>query len=67
MLVEHAEQMLRDTGREYLQVKTLGPSHPDTHYAATRAFYAACGFLPLQETAAFWGEEQPCLIMVKRL
>ena len=66
-LVEHAEGILRKEGTEYLQVKTLGPSHPDLNYAATRAFYQSLGFRPLEETTAFWGEEQPCLIMVKRL
>jgi GNAT superfamily N-acetyltransferase len=49
-----------------LQVKTLGPSHPDPGYAATRAFYQATGFVPLEETTALWAEN-PCLIMVKWL
>lgn len=66
-LVAHVEARLRAEGVEYLSVKTLGPSHPDEHYAATRAFYAALGFRPLEETTAFWGEENPCLLLVKRL
>jgi hypothetical protein len=48
-------------------VKTLGPSHPDVHYARTRSFYEALGFIGLEETTAFWGEANPCLIMVKAL
>jgi GNAT superfamily N-acetyltransferase len=66
-LVDYSEHILRRDRAEYLQVKTLGPSHPDVHYAATRAFYQSLGFRPLEETTAFWGEEQPCLIMVKKL
>jgi ribosomal protein S18 acetylase RimI-like enzyme len=66
-LVEHAEAVLRSRGVEYLSVKTLGPSHPDEGYAATRAFYASLGFRPLEETTAYWGEANPCLIMVMRL
>lgn len=66
-LVEAAEDLLRGTGIEYLQVKTLGPSRPDEHYAATRRFYEARGFRPLEELTAIWGQENPCLIMVKRL
>ena len=66
-LVEHVEGKLRSRGVEYLSVKTLGPSRPDRGYAATRAFYEALGFRPLEETTAFWGEENPCLLMVKRL
>ena len=66
-LLEAAEAYLRVRGIEYLQVKTLGPSEPSEHYAATRRFYTARGFRPLEETTAIWGEENPCLIMVKRL
>jgi ribosomal protein S18 acetylase RimI-like enzyme len=66
-LVAEAEGLLREMGIEYLQVKTLGPSRPDEHYAATRRFYEARGFRPLEEIASIWDEENPCLIMVKRL
>ena len=66
-LVAEAESLLRGLGVEYLQVKTLGPSRPDEHYAATRRFYEARGFRPLEELTAVWDEENPCLIMVKRL
>ena len=66
-LVEAAEAFLRGRGVEYLQVKTLGPSHPSEAYAATRRFYRARGFRPLEELTAIWGEANPCLIMVKRL
>ena len=66
-LMDAGETFLRERGVEYLQAKTLGPSRPDEHYAATRRFYESRGFRPLEETTAFWGEENPCLIMVKRL
>lgn len=49
-----------------LQVKTLGASHPDPSYRETRRFYEAVGFLPLEETD-LWGEDTPCLILVKPL
>ncbi len=35
-LVGKAEAFLREQGIEYLQVKTLGPSRLDEHYARTR-------------------------------
>ena len=66
-LVQAAERFLLERDFEYLQVKTLGPSHPSMHYARTRRFYASRGFRPLQELTAIWGEANPCLIMVKRL
>jgi N-acetylglutamate synthase-like GNAT family acetyltransferase len=66
-LVESAEAHARRLGIEYLQVKTLGPSRPDEGYTATRAFYAAEGFRPLEEFSQIWDKDNPCLILVKRL
>lgn len=61
-LVEAAADELRRDGVHTLDVRTLGPSHPSEHYARTRAFYAALGFVA--------GEERddvlpgnPCLLM----
>ena len=51
---------------EFLQVKTLGPSHPDPGYARTRQFYAGVGFQPLEEITGLW-PGNPCLIMIKTL
>lgn len=66
-LVEAAEAYAHGQGVEYMQVKTLGPSRPDEHYAKTRAFYEALGFRPLEEFKQIWDEHNPCLILVKRL
>jgi coenzyme F420-0:L-glutamate ligase/coenzyme F420-1:gamma-L-glutamate ligase len=66
-LVAAAERWCRDSGVEYLQVKTLGPSHPDPGYEATRSFYVACGFVPLEELHELWDPSNPCLLLVKRL
>ncbi len=65
-LVRRAEEAGRAAGAEYLEVKTLGPSKPDEHYAGTRAFYMRCGFLPLEEFDGIWPAD-PCLIMVRKL
>ena len=66
-LMETAEESLRSRGVRLLQVKTLAASDPDPRYARTREFYAAMGFVPLEETAALWGEGNPTLIMVEAL
>ena len=66
-LVAEAERRLAADGAEYLQVKTLGPSHPSRNYERTRGFYAARGFRPLEELHGLWSEGTPCLILVKRL
>lgn len=66
-LVEKAEAYAKGQNIEYLQVKTLGPSNNDANYAQTRAFYAALGFRPLEEFSQIWDENNPCLIMVKKI
>ncbi len=66
-LIETAEQWLLGEGVEFFLTKTLAPSDPYVPYRATRAFYTALGFRPLFETTAFWGEEDPALVMVKLL
>jgi ribosomal protein S18 acetylase RimI-like enzyme len=65
-LVQEAVRIARSRGQKLLEVKTLGPSHPDTQYAATRRFYEAMGFVPLEEVNGLW-PGNPCLIMVKVL
>jgi coenzyme F420-0:L-glutamate ligase / coenzyme F420-1:gamma-L-glutamate ligase len=64
-LVAAAESWCRAEGIRYLQVKTLGPSRPDTHYDATRAFYEAMGFVALEELHGLWSHDNPALILVK--
>ncbi|MBO0808548.1 MAG: GNAT family N-acetyltransferase [Actinobacteria bacterium] len=65
-LAEALEDDLIADGVELLEVKTLGPSHPDTGYAGTRQFYNRLGFRPLEEIHGLW-PGNPCLIMVKLL
>jgi len=49
-----------------MQVKTLGPSRVNAHYARTRAFYTAQGFLPVEEFEQLW-PGYPCLLLVRPL
>ena len=66
-LVEAVERDLRSEGSaRLLEVKTLGPSHPDPGYAKTRLFYEAMGFIPVEELLDLW-PGNPCLLMVKAL
>lgn len=65
-MVAAIEAQLREDGVRLLQVKTLGASDPDEGYARTRHFYESVGFLPLEETD-LWGDDTPCLFMVKPL
>lgn len=65
-LLAAIEHELRADGVRLLEVKTVGASYEDEGYAATRAFYAARGFLPLEEVEGLdW--DGPTVIMVKPL
>ena len=66
-MIDRAEALLARSGVEYLQVKTLADTVEYEPYARTRAFYAACGFRPLQVFPDLWDPENPALQFVKRL
>lgn len=66
-LLEISQKELIENKVRFLIVKTLGESHPDKNYKITREFYKNTGFYPLEEINEIWGEENPCLIMVKNL
>ncbi|BAY80927.1 hypothetical protein NIES267_03920 [Calothrix parasitica NIES-267] len=65
-LLKRAELFLKQDNVEYLQVKTLGESHPDKYYALTRIFYFKMGFKPIEEFYQIW-DDNPCLLMIKGL
>ncbi len=66
-LIEAAAQFARCRGERFLTVKTLSPSKPDLNYAATRRFYEAMGFLPIEEFPTLWNADNPCLLMLRPL
>lgn len=66
-LVETAARWWQAQGGTLLQVKTIGPSHPDPNYARTREFYRRTGFLPVEEFATLWSARHPCLLLIKAL
>jgi GNAT superfamily N-acetyltransferase len=66
-LIEAAAQLANCQGARFLTVKTLSPSNPDPNYAATRLFYEAMGFVPIEEFQALWNADNPCLLMLRPL
>jgi len=66
-LFEAAESRLRALGCRYLTVKTIAASNPDPHYAATRLFYEALGFEPIEVFPDLWDKHNPCLLLLKTL
>lgn len=65
-LLAFVEQELARQGKQYLLVKTLSERRPDEQYDKTRQFYKRVGFFPLCELD-IWGEDNPCLLMIKNL
>ncbi len=65
-LVGAAEDWSRARRLKFLTVKTLGPSHPDPAYEASRRFYRAMGFAPIEEIQDIW-PGNPCLLLLKCL
>jgi len=66
-LVERLERDLVAEGVEFLTVKTLDASVEYAPYAATRTFYQAMGFRPLETFPTLWSPGNPCLYMAKTL
>lgn len=66
-LVKRAADYSLKNGYKFLIVKTLGEAHPDENYKKTRQFYRKVGFYPLEEIKEIWGEQNPCLLMVRSL
>jgi GNAT superfamily N-acetyltransferase len=66
-LVAAAAAYASARGARLLTVKTLSASHPDPGYAATRQFYEAVGFAPVEEFPTLWGAENPALMLVRIL
>lgn len=66
-LVEQAVRVSQEEGRSFLTVKTLAEEHPDPYYAATRAFYRAMEFRPLEVFPNLWDPANPCLVMARAI
>lgn len=67
MVMKKIVEDLKEEGYKLLMVKTIGESLVDEAYSKTRKFYRSVGFLPLEEIKEIWGEDNPCLIMVKNI
>ena len=65
LLIEKVWDRNESLGRKYLTVKTLDESANDKYYDQTRKFYSAMSFTPVMMSKDIWGEDNPCLIMIK--
>jgi len=67
LLFEAVEDIVLKRGARFLTVKTLANTHSDPHYVATRLFYEAIGFEPIEVFPTLWSPDNPCLLMAKTL
>ena len=65
VLVNAALSRARENGFQFMSVKTLSASQPDPNYARTRAFYGAMGFRSFEEFPTLWGNQAPCVMLVR--
>jgi len=66
-VLQFIEADLINKGIKYLEVKTLDESRESEEYRLTRLFYEKNGFIKLDVLLNEWGENNPCLIMIKKL
>jgi GNAT superfamily N-acetyltransferase len=66
-LLNESEKLLRKSNIKYLQVKTLSGDRIDSYYDQTREFYLKNKFIPLEIHPTLWGQENPCLQLIKNL
>jgi len=64
-LIEICSEECRKNGKMFLLVKTISERLDDPFYKNTREFYKSTGFLELEELPSLWGENNPCLNMIK--
>ncbi len=67
LLVQSAQSQARASAIRLMSVKTLSSASQDPYYARTRNFYLSCGFEPFEEFPDLWGQDNPCLLMVKSI
>jgi ribosomal protein S18 acetylase RimI-like enzyme len=66
-LVDGLAHELAAGGVRHLTVRTLSDRSDDGHYARTRAFYRAIGFVPLLDLPELWDEENPAMVLLRDL
>lgn len=67
LLYNWLEDYFKRQGCIYVIVKTLSDRSSDGPYVRTRNFYRHLGFQSLLTLPEIWGENSPCLIMIKEL
>jgi len=67
LLYNEIEKHCKMNNCEYIIVKTVDEKDTEKHYGKTVKFYKSIGFKELITIPELWGEENPCLIMIKNI
>ncbi len=67
LLLQEIELWGKQQGKVYMSVKTLDETRESREYDSTRHFYLAYGFVPIETFPTLWGEDNPCLLLIKKL
>ena len=67
LLYKELEKYFIENGCEYIIVKTLSEIAEYEPYLKTKRFYKKMGFSELLTLKEMWDDENPCLIMIKKL
>ena len=66
-LVCAAQTHASGAGRAWIDVRTVADTVPDSAYAATRAFYQACGFRQVSHLPDHWGAGTDAVLLRRSL
>lgn len=67
MMLNKIEKDFKNKGFKYIEVKTLDESRESEEYKKTRLFYIKNAFFPIDVLFNEWGEDNPCLVMLKEI
>jgi ribosomal protein S18 acetylase RimI-like enzyme len=67
LLYKELEKYCIKNNCEYIIVKTLSELAQCDHYIKTKQFYKKIGFKELITLTEMWDENNPCLIMIKKI
>jgi hypothetical protein len=67
LLYKEAEKYFIRNKCKYVIVKTISEIDEDKNYEKTRRFYKKMGFEELVTLTEIWDENNPCLIMIKKV
>ena len=66
-LIEFIETYCKSKGIHFMSVLTLSSKSTNEPYKRTREFYTKCGFKEFMDLDELWDDNNPCILMLKKL